>query len=96
LRPDVVWFGEVLPADVMHEAVLASSACDVFLAIGTSSLVYPAAGLPYEARSAGAVLVEINPEATPLSSDAHYVLRGRSGEVLPRVLEALRLRDRRS
>jgi len=92
LRPDVVWFGEVLPTDVMDEAMQASRKCDVFFAIGTSSLVYPAASLPYEALAADATLIEINPEPTPLSEEARHVLRASSGEVLPQLLQAIEQR----
>ena len=83
LRPDVVWFGEALPAGSMEVAVEASRNCDVFLSIGTSSVVYPAASLPYEAASAGATLVEINLEKTPLTGEVDYFLAGESGGVLP-------------
>lgn len=89
LRPDVVWFGEMLPARAMETAFEAVRSCDVFLSIGTSSLVYPAASLPYEAVSAGATVVEVNPEDTPLTSRMDYTLRGRAGEVLPRLVEAI-------
>lgn len=87
LRPDVVWFGEMLPEGAMEAAAEAARSCDVFLSIGTSSLVYPAASLPYEALSAGAVVVEINPEDTPLSGQVTHSLRGRAGEVLPELVE---------
>jgi NAD-dependent deacetylase len=66
-RPDVVWFGESLDPLVLERATEATR-CDVFLAIGTSAIVYPAAGLLYEARRLGAFTVEINPEATEASS----------------------------
>jgi len=62
-RPAVVWFGEAIPATAARAAE-AATACDVFLSIGTSSVVYPAAGLIAEARQKGAFTVEINPEAT--------------------------------
>ncbi len=88
LRPDVVWFGEMLPEGAMEAASEAVGSCEVFLSIGTSSLVYPAASLPYEAISAGATVVEINPDDTPLTPRADYALRGRAGEVLPRLVEA--------
>ncbi len=88
LRPDVVWFGEMLPAGAMEMASGAVRDCDVFLSIGTSSLVYPAATLPYEANAAGAIVVEINPEETPLTPQAGYTLRGRAGEILPTLVEA--------
>lgn len=86
LRPDVVWFGEALPAAAIDEASDAARACDVFLSVGTSSLVYPAAALPFEALKAGATVVEVNPVATPLTSSAHHVLPGLAGEVLPALL----------
>jgi NAD-dependent deacetylase len=86
LRPDVVWFGEMLPRSALALAVQAAQACDVFFSIGTSSLVEPAASLPLEALERGAVLVEINPQPTPLSAQARHVLRGPAGEVLPELL----------
>jgi NAD-dependent deacetylase len=86
LRPDVVWFGEMLPARAFEAASEAASGCDLFLSVGTSSLVYPAAGLPYEALDNGATLVEINPSNTPLSGHAHHVVRGLAGEMLPELL----------
>ena len=86
LRPDVVWFGEMLPFGALEEASEAARGCDVFLSIGTSSLVYPAAALPHEALENGATLVEINPSATPLTGHADFTLRGPAGEVLPELL----------
>ncbi len=90
LRPDVVWFGEALPEDVFAAASEAARNCDVFLSVGTSSLVYPAASLPSEAARSGAMLVEVNPDDTPLTPHADYTLRGRAGEVLPVLVDALR------
>jgi NAD-dependent deacetylase len=86
LRPDVVWFGEMLPFQALEEASEAARGCYLFLSIGTSSLVYPAAALPYEALENGATLVEINPTETPLSANADFTLRGPAGEVLPKLL----------
>ncbi len=86
LRPDVVWFGEMLPAGAMEAASEAARRCDLLLSIGTSSLVYPAAALPYEALEYGATLVEINPDETPLTPHADFALRGRAGEALPELL----------
>lgn len=83
LRPAVVWFGEVLPEPVLRAALEAARDCDLFLCIGTSSLVHPAAGLAWEARQSGAVLIEINLEATPLTRSAHIALQGPAGEILP-------------
>ena len=86
LRPDVVWFGEMLPPRALEEASEVARGCDLFLSIGTSSLVYPAAALPYEALENGATLVEINAGETPLTGCADHVLRGRAGEILPELL----------
>jgi NAD-dependent deacetylase len=86
LRPGVVWFGEALPPGVWQEAERAAQAAEVFLVIGTSAVVYPAAGLVWLARSAGAKVVEINPEETPLSGQADRSLRGPAGEVLPQLI----------
>lgn len=88
VRPDVVWFGEALPAEALRAASEAARSCDLFLSVGTSGLVCPAASLPYEALESGATVVEVNPERTPLSPDAHYSLRGRAGEVLPGLVRA--------
>jgi NAD-dependent deacetylase len=83
LRPDVVWFGEALDESRIDLAVRAAKDCQVFLAIGTSALVYPAAGLPLAAANAGALVVEINVDHTPLTPHAGLVLRARAAEVLP-------------
>ena len=83
LRPGVVWFGEMLPAGALEAASEAARGCDLFLSVGTSSLVYPAAALPYKALESGATLVEINPDQTPLTRHADFVLAGAAGEVLP-------------
>ena len=89
LRPDVVWFGESLPAGALRKAEAVSESCDVFFSIGTSSAVYPAAGLPFLALRHGACVVEVNPQPTALSDAAHYVLRGAAGELLPRLVNKL-------
>jgi NAD-dependent deacetylase len=86
IRPDVVWFGEMLPQDVIHQAYLAAENASVFLSIGTSALVQPAASLPVMAKNRGAYLVEINVEPTVLSSHADEFLQGKSGEVLPVII----------
>jgi NAD-dependent protein deacetylase/lipoamidase len=89
LRPDVVWFEEPMPEAEMEQATEASTHCDVFLSIGTSTVVHPAASLPFEALRSGATVVEINPQPTPFTSEAHYVLAGAAGTVLPRLLASL-------
>ncbi len=85
LRPNVVWFGEMLPAVALERAVSVTEGCDLFICIGTSTLVYPAAGLPTEALNHGATVVEINADATPLSPHATLCLHGRAGELLPAI-----------
>jgi len=89
VRPDVVWFGEAIPAAAMRLADAAALDCDLFLSIGTSSLVYPAAGLAETALRRGATVIEINPQPTDLSDAAAVVLRGPAGVMLPGVLDAL-------
>lgn len=89
LRPDVVWFEEALPEEPWHEAKRAVARCEVFLVIGTSAVVYPAAGLVGSARYTGARVIEINLERTPASDSADVSLHGPSGQVLPRLLESL-------
>ncbi|MEP7154231.1 MAG: NAD-dependent deacylase [Betaproteobacteria bacterium] len=85
LRPDVVWFGESLPEEALATAMQMARACDVFLSVGTSTVVEPAASLPFLARQSGATVIEINPDATPLSSIAQISLRGTAGEILPQL-----------
>jgi NAD-dependent deacetylase len=89
LRPDVVWFGEMLPPGAMDAASEAARGASLFFSVGTSSLVYPAAALPYEALENGATLVEINPDETPLTPHVDYALRGPAGDVLPRLIREL-------
>jgi NAD-dependent deacetylase len=83
-RPAVVWFGESLSPGVMTAAMDACS-CDVFIAVGTSAIVYPAAGLLRHARNQGAFTAEINVEATPASSAVDVAIQGAAEAVLPRL-----------
>jgi NAD-dependent deacetylase len=85
MRPDVVLFGEMLPYGVFELAARRASEADVCFVVGTSALVYPAAGLPEVAKRAGAYLVEVNPERTALSGLCDAVLEGRAGELLPQL-----------
>ena len=85
-RPGVVWFGEPLPEAEWQGALAASSRAQVFVVIGTSATVYPAAGLASVGREAGARLAIVNAEPTPLDPMADWVLQGPSGEILPRLL----------
>lgn len=89
MRPAVVWFGEMLPEAAVRAAEAAAATCDVFMSVGTSSLVYPAAGFIEVAASRGAKTIEVNPESTPISRMVDWPLRGKAGEVLPRVLAHL-------
>ena len=88
LRPGVVFFGEELPRTAMRDAQAAAESCNLFLSIGTSSVVYPAAGLIDNALDAGAKFLEINPHATPYSPRADWSLRDTSATVLPALLAA--------
>jgi NAD-dependent deacetylase len=89
LRPDVVWFGEAIPGDALLEAEAAARGCDAFLSIGTSSLVYPAAGLAETALRRRVPVIEVNPNPTDLTPFADVVLQGPSGRVLPALHAAL-------
>jgi NAD-dependent deacetylase len=86
VRPDVVWFGEMLPEDQWSASVAAAEQADLFFSVGTSSVVYPAASLPLMAKRAGAFLVEVNIEPTELSNIADEVLLGPSGKILPAIV----------
>jgi NAD-dependent protein deacetylase/lipoamidase len=86
LRPGVVWFGEALPREIWQEAEAAARTADLFLVIGTSALVYPAAGLAQIAKSSGARVVEINIAESGISAGIDEFLRGPSGELLPQLI----------
>jgi len=88
IRPDVVWFGEMLPQGILKSAMQAARESDVFLSIGTSALVQPAASLPLMAKQIGAVIVEVYLEETPLTPLVDYFLLGKAGEVLPELVRA--------
>ena len=89
LRPGVVWFGEAIPEKALNEACGAASDCDVFLSVGTSSLVYPAAGLADLAKENEAIVAEINPEPTMHAANFDFAIAGKSGEVLPELVDSL-------
>ncbi len=89
IRPAVVWFGETLPARVLDKAWQASERCDLFLVVGTSGVVNPAAQLPLVAQQHGAHLIDINPEVTPIAERADIRLPGRGGFVLSRLLQLM-------
>ena len=86
-RPAVVWFGEHLPQAALAAAEAAAQRCDLMLVVGTSGVVYPAAGLALQAHQRGARVVIVNPEPTELDAVADQVLRERAAQCLPRLLE---------
>ena len=87
LRPDIVLYGEQLPAGALRLAFESARNCDLCLVVGTSCVVYPAALIPQEAKSAGAFILELNPESTPLSAYADLRLRGNAADILPQLIE---------
>lgn len=86
VRPGVVWFGESLPADILQAATEAVAKAQVFISIGTSAVVYPAAGLIEQAARSGAYVVEVNVEPSALADVADEVLLGPAGEMLPALI----------
>ena len=89
LRPDVVWFGEMLPEHDLSRAMHISQMTDAMLVIGTSGLVTPAATLPRVAKEYGAKIIEVNPDYSMITRYADVKLEGPSGEMLPKLVEAL-------
>ncbi|MEW6044351.1 MAG: NAD-dependent deacylase [Thermoproteota archaeon] len=89
LRPDVVWFGEPLPQDVWMEAIRHAQSCDVMIIAGTSLVVSPANHLPIYAKQNGAVLVEVNPERTVMSSEMDLSVRETSANALPELVSMM-------
>ena len=85
LRPDVVWFGESLPGDALEQAFEVSRSCDLMLVVGTSAVVQPAASMPLLAKQAGAKVVEVNPDATPITPFVDLHLEGKAAEILPAI-----------
>ena len=88
----MVWFGEALPEDELRRAQLVAGCCDGMLVVGTSGVVFPAAALPLQASDAGAVVVDVNPEPGALTRKATIYLKGRGGDILPRLVEEIRSR----
>lgn len=91
IRPDVVWFGEYLPQDQFIGGEKAAADCDIFFVVGTSAVVYPAAGLVFTARQSGAFIVEVNIEETEISSICNASFFGESGKILPALVEQLKI-----
>jgi NAD-dependent deacetylase len=94
IRPDVVWFGEMLSESVLKQAWRAAEKADLFFSVGTSSVVQPAASLSLVAKSNGAMLAEVNPEATELSDLFDYVFKGPAGEVMPEIVRIISQSER--
>ncbi len=90
VRPDVVWFGEMLPQEVFAEAEKAAEWSDICFVVGTSAVVYPAAYIPLTAKKNGSYIVEVNIEETDLSGYADYSLFGKAGEILPEIMGVLK------
>ncbi len=90
VRPGVVWFGEAIPAEALRRSFAAADDCDIFLSVGTSSVVYPAAGLTERAHRRGAFIVEVNPQPTELAVLARHALRQPAGVALPALLDEVR------
>jgi len=89
-RPGVVWFGEALSEDALAASYEAVESCDLFLSIGTSAVVHPAAGFAQLAQAAGARVAEINRDPTPISGVVDWSVLGPAGETLPELLDAVR------
>ena len=86
LKPEVVFFGESLPSEVLSDALAEASQCDLFLVIGSSLVVQPAATLPVMAQRKGAKLAIINKDPTPLDAQADLVFHNRASEILEKVV----------
>ena len=89
IRPGIVWFGEPLPDEPWQAAVKAVADADVVVVVGTSGIVYPAAGLPEYALARGTVVVEVNPAPTPLSATATVTIRDTATAALPGLIQRL-------
>jgi len=87
LRPDIVWFGEPLDIDILEGAMRLADTCDLMICIGSSLEVQPAASIPYRAKWGKAIVIEINPEPTHLSSEADVFLKGNAAGLLPALLQ---------
>ncbi len=93
LRPDAVFFGEMIPSEALWRSRQIASDCDLMLVIGTSAVVQPAALMPVIAKDSGAKIIEINPERTPLTEDiSDYLIMGGAGEVMNRIVAELEQR----
>ena len=94
LRPDVVWFGESIPQSWIEKAYRVMEMCDTLIVAGTSGVVYPVASFPQTVKDNGGFVIEVNLEPTPISTVADISLYGKSGDILPRLVEGLLERNR--
>jgi NAD-dependent deacetylase len=90
LKPDVIFFGEQLPAKALQQSIDHSRQCDLLIVVGSSLVVYPAAYMPVYAKESGAAVVIVNLTATDFDHQAEVVVHGKAGEVMPLILEALK------
>ncbi len=93
IRPDVVWFGEMLPQDEWNASIQEAEVADVLFVVGTSAVVYPAASIPQHAKRSGAYVIEVNIEPTDFSRFADLTILGKAGEILPRIVEKCKNND---
>jgi NAD-dependent deacetylase len=91
LKPDAVFFGEALPQETLQEAIRRAQDCDLFIVIGSTLVIYPAAYVPTYAREAGAKLAIINLSSTPFDHYAEVIIRGKAGQIMSEVMERVRL-----
>ena len=90
LRPDAVFFGEMIPPDALERSRQLAADCDLMLVVGTSAVVQPAALMPIIAKQSGAKVVEINPERTPFTGDiSSYLIMGKAGRVMNRIIKEI-------
>jgi NAD-dependent deacetylase len=90
LRPDAVFFGELIPEEALWRSRQTATDCDVMLVVGTSAVVHPAALMPMIAKQSGAKIIEINPEPTPLTGEiSDYLIKGKAGEVMSGIINTL-------
>jgi NAD-dependent deacetylase len=90
LKPDVIFFGEQLPAEALRQSVHHSQRCDLLIVVGSSLVVYPAAYMPVYAKEAGAAVVIVNLTVTDFDDQADVVIHGKAGEVMPLILKAVK------
>ena len=91
LKPDAVFFGEALPQGTLREAIRRAQNCDLFIVIGSTLVIYPAAYIPTYAREAGAKLAIVNLTPTPFDDYTEVVIRGKAGQIMSEVIKRVRL-----